>query len=172
MEKNNEPSGFQKFLINAVGFFRRLIDSIKKADRRLVIMIGAAVVLLILIICLIAHGVSASSDGAVVVNEPETVSESETDSNIISNGNVSSGSVASASAGTYVVTTGSDETNLNMRIAADKSSSKLTEIPNGTQLEVLYVDEYEDNLVDGEGWGYVEYDGQRGWVAMSCLDAA
>ncbi len=174
MARNTELSGFQKFLIAVTRFFRNIIDRIKKADRRLVIMVAAAVVLLIIIICLIIVGVKANtnsnSEVSSSLSEDSSYVEPGSDTNIINSSSSSSSSNSSGIVGTYVVNTGSDEANLNMRIAAGSSNEKLTEISNGTELEVLYVDDNEDTLVDGEGWGYIEYDGQRGWVAMSCLE--
>lgn len=159
-----EPNGFQKFLAEAADFFRTLIERIKKADRRLLIMIAAAVVLLIVIIALIAHGVSAGKEKKepASANTPVVVQEQTTDdepdhSAVLPNGT-----------GTYKVTTGSDS-DLNMRLAADRNSDVVTRIPNGTELQILFVDDSGVETSSDYGWGYVEYNGERGWVYMEYM---
>lgn len=153
-----DMSGFQKFLGEAADFFRTLIERIKKADRRLLIMIAAAVVLLIVIIALIAHGVSSGNETnePVSVDTPAVVQEQTTNEPVNT-------VVKQDAAGTYRVTTSGIP--LNLRLAADSSSERLEQISNGTELEVFYIDDSSS----GYGWGYVEYNGQRGWVSMEYM---
>lgn len=154
-----DMSGVQKFLGEAADFFRTLIERIKKADRRLLIMIAAAVVLLIVIIALIAHGVSSGKETnePVSVDTPALVQEQNTanePANTI---------VKQNTAGNYRVTTSG--VSLKLRPTASTSYDPLDQIPNGTELEVLYIDDSSSD----SGWGYVEYKGQRGWVSMEYM---
>lgn len=159
-----EPNGFQKFLRNAADFFGTLGERIKKADRRLLIMIAAAVVLLIVIIALIAHGVSAGKEKKepASANTPVVVQEQTTDDE------PDNSSVKPDGTGAYKVTTGSDS-DLNMRLAADRNSDVVTRIPNGTELQILFVDDSGVTTSSDYGWGYVEYNGERGWVYMEYM---
>lgn len=160
-----EPSGFQKVMISVANFFRNLVQRIKKTDKRFLIMIAAAVVLLIIILALIIHGVSSRNDkkedtsgqGAVISAEQTTDDPEPVIAAPKINGT-----------GMYIVTTGSDS-DLNMRLAADKSTNVVTTIPNNTQIEVLFVDDSEAQTPEDYGWGYVDYNGKRGWVFMEYL---
>ncbi|MBQ7962631.1 MAG: SH3 domain-containing protein [Clostridia bacterium] len=151
---------FQDFMDKAAKFLAVTVKKIKKMDRRLLIMIGAAAVLVIVIFALIIHGVSSDKneneipDSSAVGNMQELPSEAQSD-------------VFVSSTNTYKVNTGSDA-DLNMRLAADRDSDVLKRIPNGTELEVLFIDDSEA-AADGYGWGYVEYAGERGWVFMEFL---
>lgn len=58
-------------------------------------------------------------------------------------------------AGKYKVVTQNDP--LGIRIQAAKDSERVSEIPKGSEIEILTV--YDK-------WGYVNYDGVGGWVAM------
>ena len=151
---------FQDFMDKAAKFIAVTIKKIKKMDRRLLIMIGAAAVLVIVIFALIIHGVSSDKkeneipESGNVSNMQELPSEVQSDTFVVSTN-------------MYKVNTGSDA-DLNMRLAADRDSDIVKRIPNGTDLEVLFIDD-SNAAADGYGWGYVEYAGERGWVFMEFL---
>ena len=151
---------FQDLMDKVAKFLATTVKKLKKMDRRLLIMIGAAAVLVIIILALIISGVSSSKkdneipDSSNVGNMQELPSEENTD-------------VFVQPTNMYTVNTGSDA-DLNMRLAADRDSDVVKRIPNGTQLEVLYIDDSEATE-GGYGWGYVEYAGERGWVYMEYL---
>ena len=140
-----------------------VVERLKKMDRRLLIMIASAVVLLLIVIVLIASGVNANKkdipkaepsteDVAVRYNEPDTNANN---------------TVVAVGAGKYKVNTGSDA-DLNMRRAAGRTYDLITRIPNGTVVDVLFV----DDQVDAKGWGYIRYNGDSGWVSMEYLTPA
>ena len=62
-------------------------------------------------------------------------------------------------AGKYKVVTQNDP--LGIRIQAAKDSERVSEIPKGSEIEILTV--YDK-------WGYVNYDGVGGWVAMEYVE--
>ncbi len=151
---------FQDFMDKVAKFLATTVKKLKKMDRRLLIMIGAAAVLVIIILALIIHGVSSDKkeneipESGSVGNMQELPSETQSDAFVVSSN-------------MYKVNTGSDA-DLNMRLAADRDSDVVKRIPNGTELEVLYIDDSEATE-GGYGWGYVEYAGERGWVFMEYL---
>ncbi|MBR5233296.1 MAG: SH3 domain-containing protein [Clostridia bacterium] len=161
MFKNNEM--IQQITDKIAAFLAKTVKTIKKMDRRLLIMISAAVVLVIIIFALIINGLSSDKDNDEPVTPQDNIvslDEPSTDyENILP--------VQTNGAGTYKVETGS-AAELNMRLAADKESDVITTIPNGTQLEVMFIDDF--GAAEGEaGWGYVNYNGERGWVFMQYL---
>ena len=126
-------------------------------------MAGVALVLVIVMLALIIGGVKANKNDEETTTAPvssnitEITTDAEPEADVYLNG-----------AGMYTINTGTTP-NLNMRIAADGESSILTKIPNGTQIEVMFVDDSGVETPDDFGWGYVEYNGQRGWVSMKYL---
>lgn len=159
MAKNNEM--IQQITDKIAAFLAKTVKTIRKMDKRMLIMISAAVVLVIIIFALIINGLTSDKDNNEPVESGNIVSvdEPSTEDNILP--------VQTNGAGTYKVETGSTA-ELNMRIAADKESEVVTRIPNGTQLEVMFID--NTDVADGDfGWGYVNYNGERGWVFMQYL---
>lgn len=160
MAKTNK---FQEILENAAEQLGRFVGKLKRMDRRFLIMAGVAVVLVIVMLALIIHGVKVnredeeSSTNPASSNISEWTTDDEPEDTVILNG-----------AGKYKVDTGSSPY-LNMRLAADRESAVVTTIPNGTELEVMFIDDSEVTDADDYGWGYVEYNGERGWVFMEYL---
>lgn len=161
MAKTNK---FQEIMDNAVKMLAGFIRKLKKMDRRFLIMAGIAVVLVIVMLSLIIHGVkvnkkdeesSTRSDSSNITEEKTTDAEPE-DSFVLKG------------AGKYKVNTGSSPY-LNVRLAADKNTSVVTTIPNGTEVEIMFIDDSDVKDADDFGWGYVEYNGKRGWVFMEYL---
>ena len=150
----------QDFADKAAKFIAVTIKKVKKMDRRLLIMIGAAAVLVIVIFSLIIHGISSN-------NKEEEIPESGNVSNMQELPSEVQSDVFVNPVNKYTVNTGSDA-DLNMRLAADRDSDVVKRIPNGTELEVMFIDDSEA-AADGYGWGYVEYAGERGWVFMEFL---
>lgn len=62
-------------------------------------------------------------------------------------------------AGKYKVVTKDDP--LGIRIQAAKDSERVSEIPKGSEIDILTV--YDK-------WGYVEYDGVGGWISMEYVE--
>lgn len=62
-------------------------------------------------------------------------------------------------AGKYKVATKDDP--LGIRIYADKDAQRVSEIPKGTEIDILAV---------FDTWGYVTYDGVSGWVSMNYVE--
>lgn len=152
-----------KIIAQIINKSKELFEKLKKLDKRFLILIGVAAVLVIVLFALIVNGISKSGDS----NKPI---ESEGMSNIseITTDYEEPATVA-GNTGIYKVQTGSSS-HLNMRESADKNSDKVGQIPNGTAVEILYVDDTE--VKDGSaeyGWGYVRYNGVRGWVYMEYL---
>lgn len=160
MAKNNEM--IQQITDKIAAFLAKTVKTIRKMDRRMLIMVSAAAVLVIIIFALIINGLTSDKDNKDPVDSQNNivhVDEPSTDENILP--------VQLNGSGTYRVETGSTA-ELNMRIAADKESDVVTRIPNGTQLEVMFID--DTDVAEGEpGWGYVSYNGEKGWVFMEYL---
>ncbi len=165
-----KQSGAGNVLDSIMKFVGNIVNKIKKADKRMLLMVAAAIVLIIIILSLIIHGISAGKDKKEVPSGSSAgVGSVLTDRT--TNDNAANAATPEANAaGKYKVATGS-ETPLNMRIAADSSSERITTIPNGTELQVLFVDDSKATNPGDYGWGYVEYKGDRGWVSMEFLKA-
>ena len=160
MAKVNVANVFQDFMDKAARFVAVTVKKVKKMDRRLLIMIGAAAILVIVIFSLIIHGVSSNKKENEIPESDNVSNMQELPSEISSDTYVDLSDM-------YKVDTGSDA-DLNMRLAADRDSEVVKRIPNGTELEVMFIDDSEAGA-DGYGWGYVEYAGERGWVFMEFL---
>ena len=165
-----KKSNVQGILDSVMKFIGEAVAKIKKMDKRLLLMITAAIVLVLVIFCLIVHGVRVNK-------EKEIPSSNEGNSvgsviNELGSGSNPANSPAPAINGTgrYKVDTGSDA-DLNMRLAADRNSDQIGRIPNGTMIDVLFVDDSEAKGPNDYGWGYVEYNNKRGWVFMEYLKA-
>lgn len=152
-----------KFIATVINKFKELFEKLKKMDRRFLILVCVAVVLVIVMLILIINGIAKSGDedkpidseGSSNISEPST--DAEPEDTLQLNG-----------AGTYKVKTGTSPY-LNMRLAADRDSAAIGQIPNGTTIEVLFVDDSEVEEGGEYGWGYVDYDRERGWVYMEYL---
>lgn len=169
MAKENK---FQEIMDNVVkmiaGFVKKFkktdfVKKFKKADKRFLILAGVAIVLVIIMLALIIGGIKANKKEDETTTNPfdsnitEFTTDAEPDVDVYLNG-----------AGKYKVDSGASPY-LNMRLAADKNTSVVTTIPNGTEIEVLFVDDSGVETPDDFGWGYVEYNGKRGWVFMEYL---
>lgn len=159
MAKTNQ---FQEILDKALEALAKFINKLKKMDRRFLIMSAVAIVLVIVMVILIAVGVKSNK-----AEEDTTLSDNSNISEIQSTEDYEE-PVFAVGAGTYTVDTGASPY-LNMRLAADRDSAIVTTVPNGTELEVMFVDDSEVEADGDYGWGYVEYDGERGWVFMEYL---
>ncbi len=159
-----KQTNFQKFVREVYRFVNTAIERIKKADRRFLMMVGIAIVIVIVLIVLICVGISSGKDDNVnssanLPNDSYIVEEGSTDYEIASD------VVTKNGAGSYVVSTGS-AADLNMRPTAGTEYSPIVAIPNGTSVQVLFVDDSSS-----PSWGYIEYNGERGWVSMDYLKA-
>lgn len=152
-----------KFIAKAINKSKDLFEKLKKLDKRFLILMAVAAVLVIVLFALIVNGISKSGDN----NKPI---ESEGMSNISEvTTDYEEPAAVQGNTGIYKVQTGSSS-HLNMREAADKNSDKVGQIPNGTAVEILYIDDTEVTAGTAEyGWGYVRYNGVRGWVYMEYL---
>lgn len=160
----SSKSGFQLVMKKVIRFIDEIIVKIKKADKRFVMMVVAAIALLIIILALIVHSVGSDNKKedetttlppqGYISDEPSTDAEPAVNDTVIAVG-----------AGKYKVNTGSDAS-LNMRPTAGTDYGVITTIPNGTVIDVKFVDD-----VSGDKWGYIEYNNNRGWVAMEYLTA-
>lgn len=155
---------FQDILENAAKKLGKLVRKLKKMDRRFLILAGVATVLVIIMLALIVHGIRANKEDEETTSNPdisniyELPSDEAPDVSVELNG-----------AGMYKINTG-DSPFLNMRLAADKNSEVVTTIPNGTEIEIMFID---DSAVESEGdygWGYVNYNGKRGWIFMEYVE--
>ncbi len=156
-----KKNGFQKFVSQLIRFVDSVIEKLKKTDKRFLIMAAFAAVLFIVILSLLIHAVSAgksknkedNSQPSSYIQEKGT--EEATDDIVMNLGKT----------GKYTVNTGS-ESPLNLRPAANKDYGVLLKIPNGSTVDVLFVDDSSDTE-----WAYVDYNGTRGWVAMEYIKA-
>lgn len=165
-EEKNEKMSFSDRFTKFVG---DLVLRIKKMDKRVIIMSCVAIILVIVIVIFIVKGVSSNKaekeDGTVAPNTPaygerEPTSADESPDAALGN-----------KAGKYKVSTGGD-TPLNLRMAADKTSPALITIPNDAVIDIFYVDDSEADDNNGYGWGYTQYNGERGWVFMEYVKPA
>lgn len=155
-----KQNGFQKVMKKVIPVIDGIIEKVKKTDKRFLLMVAASVVLLIVILALIIHSVgkNKTDDNDVPSSPPSYIVEEETTDSV-----ADTNAVIAIGAGSYTVNTGSDS-DLNMRPTAGKEYGAMATIPNGTKIEVLFVDDSGDI-----SWGYVDYNGKRGWVAMDYL---
>ncbi|MBQ8209470.1 MAG: SH3 domain-containing protein [Clostridia bacterium] len=164
---------YKKFFRDVINFISdfvaEMIERIRKADKRTLI-IGAsgvliAIILVIVLIASLAGGKEedttdkdSSPAGSYIQEEPSSDDEA------------SVGTLQVGGAGFYVVSTDSTSS-LNMRPTAGTEYSVMATIPNGTKVQVLFVDTAATSSA-AKGWGYIEYNGKRGWVSMDYLTAA
>lgn len=157
-----EVNGFQKVVISVANFFRNAVKQIKKGDKRFIIMAAAALALLIIILALIIHGVSSGKKPDEHSTEPPAA---------VVNVNTTEPQSAVAPQkvlGKYITNTASKGP-VNMRSEADSSSNRKTTIPYNTEVELLFIDDSMVKNTGDYGWGYVDYNGNRGWVYMEYL---
>ena len=161
MAKTNK---FQEIMDNAVKLLAGIIRKLKKMDRRFLVMAGVAFVLVIVMLSLIIHGVKVNKNDEETSTRPDysNITEEKTTDAEPENSFVLKGD------GKYKINPGSSPY-LNVRLAADKNTSVVTTIPNGTEVEVMFIDDSDVKDADDFGWGYVEYNGKRGWVFMEYL---
>ena len=131
----------------------------KKLDVNKIILLVAALLIVIAIIITAVASIYEKSlkdknkptEPEVSVSEtikPDTNKPAETQPKPTANG-----------AGKYKVITQNDP--LGIRIQAAKDSERVSEIPKGSEIEVLTV---------FDQWGYVTYDGVSGWIAMEYVE--
>ena len=161
MAKTNKFEDILEVVIKHLG---RAAGKRKRMDRRFLVLSGIAIVLVIVMLSLIIHGIKTNKEAETTTKAPDYSNITDvptTDEDVAD-------TVVLVGAGKYKVNTGSSPY-LNMRLAADKESAVVTTIPNGTQIEVLFVDDRDVTEENEFGWGYVEYNGERGWVFMQYL---
>ena len=156
---SEQKNGFQNVIANIGNFFKNAVQQIKKGDKRFIIMSVAALVLVVILLALIIHGVSSGK----TQTPPETVAPVGT----TEDPTFAEPEPVNGRPGKYRVNTNS-ESSVNMRLAADRTSDRVTTIPHNTEVEVLFVDD-SGMPADDYGWGYVDYNGKRGWVYMEYL---
>lgn len=144
----------------------KLIKCIRKTDKRtLMIGAGGAFIALVLIIVIIASAAGGKKEDnkndTPVSSDSYITEESSTDEEPTAD------SLNMNGLGFYIVATDS-ESPLNMRPTAGKDYGIIAKIPNGTRVEVLFIDD-SDSENTQKGWGYIEYNGNRGWVSMDYL---
>ena len=166
-----EKFNIKKFIRNVAekvtDILAMLIKYIRKTDKRtLMIGVGGAVIALILIIVIIASVAGGKKDkdktDAPVSSDSYIQEEPKTDAEPVISSPVLNG------AGFYVVST--ENSSLNMRPTAGTDYGVMVKIPSGTRVEVLFIDD-SDSTTSEKGWGYIEYNGNRGWVSMDYLKA-
>ena len=161
MAKTNKFEDILEVVIKHLG---RTAGKLKRMDRRFLVLSGIAIVLVIVMLSLIIHGIKTNKEAETTTKAPDYSNITDvptTDEDV-------QDTVVLVGAGKYKVNTGSSPY-LNMRLAADKESAVVTTIPNGTEIEVMFVDDRDVVDADDFGWGYVEYNGERGWVFMQYL---
>ena len=166
--KFNYKKFFRDVINFLADFFAELTERIRKADRRTLI-IGATGILLavVLVIVLIASFAGGKDEEKTTDNSTPVDSYIQEEP---STGEDVADSVTVNGAGFYVVKT--DASSLNMRPTAGTDYSVMATIPNGTKVEVLFVDTQATAGGSTKGWGYIDYNGKRGWVSMEYLAAA
>ena len=160
MAKTNKFEDILEVVIKHLG---RAAGKLKRMDRRFLILSGIAIVLVIVMLSLIIHGIKTNKEV-----ETTTTPDYSNITDVPTTDEDVEDTVVLVGAGKYKVNTGSSPY-LNMRLAADKESAVVTTIPNGTQIEVMFVDDRDVTEENEFGWGYVEYNGEKGWVYMEYL---
>ncbi len=149
-----------KFIAFVINKAKELFEKLKKSDRRSIILISVAAVLVIVLFALIINGIAKKDKKDPIESEqPSNIVEITTDA--------PEADIPVSSSGFYTVSTG-DINNLNYRRAPDASAEKIGSFKNGDKLEVIYVYKSDVNS-SSSGWGLVEYNGQIGWVSMQYL---
>lgn len=161
MAKTNKFEDILEVVIKHLG---RFAGKLKRMDRRFLVLSGIAIVLVIVMLSLIIHGIKTNKEAETTTKAPDYSNITD----VPSTEEDVQDAVVLVGAGKYKVNTGSSPY-LNMRLAADKESAVVTTIPNGTQIEVMFVDDRDVTEENEFGWGYVEYNGERGWVFMQYL---
>lgn len=161
MSKTNKFEDILEVVIKHLG---RFAGKLKRMDRRFLVLSGIAIVLVIVMLSLIIHGIKTNKEAETTTKAPDYSNITD----VPSTEEDVQDTVVLVGAGKYKVNTGSSPY-LNMRLAADKESAVVTTIPNGTEIEVMFVDDRDVTEENEFGWGYVEYNGERGWVFMQYL---
>ncbi len=163
-----EKFDIKRFVRKLKNFIMNLIKLVRTADKRtLIISVAGVVLALVLIIVLIASVAGGKEDETA--NDSPVSSDSYIKEEGTTDDEASINSVQLNGAGNYIVTTGNNSP-LNMRPTAGTDYSVMATIPNGTRVNVLFVDDSESSTAE-KGWGYIEYNGKRGWVSMDYLTA-
>ena len=150
-----------KFIAMVITKAKELFEKFKKSDRRFIILVSVAAILVIILFALIINGIVKSD------NDDEPIESEPTSMNIIDEPTTETPVTepVATTMGTYTVTLSDPSWTLKLRQRADENSSRLGEFANGTTLEVL-------KIVQGTNyrWGLViSNDGIPGWVCMDYL---
>ncbi len=145
-----------KFIAMIINKSKDLFEKLKKSDRRFIILVSVAAVLVIILFALIINGIVKSDKKDPIEAEP-------TSNNILDMPTTDALETEPVvtTKGTYTVNTDS----LNFRQKPDVSSALLGTFTNGTTLEVY-------DILEGEkySWGLVvDSNGMAGWVSMDYL---
>ena len=162
MAKTNKS---QDILENIIMHLGRFAGKLKRMDRRFLVLSGIAIVLVIVMLSLIIHGIKINQTEEITTTTNNVSNITDATTTDVEEANT----VVLNGAGMYKINTGKSPY-LNMRLAADKESAVVTTIPNGTEIEVLFIDDRDVETDEDFGWGYVEYNGDRGWVFMQYLE--
>ncbi|MBQ8182544.1 MAG: SH3 domain-containing protein [Clostridia bacterium] len=144
----------------------------KKLDGNKIIILIACVLIVIAIIITCAASVyertaGSKSDDTTKPSVSETVGsdkkdnkgETENTSAKPQDTTAASQDTTKNATGKYRVATKDDP--LGIRLQAAKDAERVSEIPKGSEIEILAV---------FDTWGYVDYDGVGGWVAMEYVE--
>lgn len=149
------------FLAKIVRGISNFVYALKK-NGKLRLLTVIALLLVIVMIVLICVSCNSDTDDSVATESTsisyETTTEETTDE-------TAAAATSSSGTGTYIVSLTDGDSSLNLRMYPSSSddSTIIDTVPNGTEIEVLYV--YGD-------WGWVEYGDTAGWLYMSHLTAA
>ena len=145
-----------KFIAMVITKAKELFEKLKKSDRRFIILVCVAAVLVIVLFALIINGIVKS-------DKEEPIESEQTSANIedVPTTLAPVTEPVASTKGTYVVNTAS----LNFRERPDANSRHMGTFANGTTLEVY------DIVEGGElTWGLVvNSDNVAGWVCMDYL---
>lgn len=137
----------------------------KKLDGNKIILIIAAglIAIAVLITCVASiYENSKKSNGGETTTQANVTDVANPDNNSNNETKPQANkptSTAKNGAGKYKVVTKNDP--LGIRLQAAKDAERVSEIPKGSEIEILAV---------YDSWGYVNYNGVGGWVAMEYVE--
>ncbi len=145
-----------KFIAMVINKAKELFEKLKKSDRRFIILVSVAAVLVIILFALIINGIVKS-------DKKDPIEAEGTSNNILDMPTTDAPEIETVvtTSGTYTVNTDS----LNFRQRPDVSSALLGTFTSGTTLEVY-------DIIEGGKytWGLVvDSNGMAGWVCMDYL---
>lgn len=149
-----------KFIAFVINKAKELFEKLKKSDRRFIILVSVAAVLVIILFALIINGIVKSDK-----NEP--IAPENPSGNILDVPTTDAPEIETVvtTKGTYTVTLSDPSWTLKLRQKADENSTILGSFSNGTTLEVLKVEQGANFK-----WGLVvNSEGVAGWVCMDYL---